>query len=43
MINEQLAGKLEDCRAAAEVAKARVALWEDWAVAETEAQRKGTE
>jgi hypothetical protein len=41
MINEDLAGKFEMCRAAAETAKARVRLWEDWADTEREAHAKG--
>lgn len=43
MVNEQLAAKFEDCRAAVEVARARVKLWETWAEGELEAQRKGRE
>lgn len=41
MINEDLAGKFEMCRAAAETAKARVTLWEDWAEAERKAHSEG--
>ncbi len=43
MINEDLAAKFEDCRASTEVAQARVRLWEEWAAAEMDAQRKGSE
>lgn len=41
MVNEDLAGKFEMCRAAAETAKARVNLWEAWADTEREAHAKG--
>lgn len=41
MTNEQLAQKLELCRAAAAAGEARVRLWETWTDNELEAQRKG--
>ena len=43
MKNEDLARSFEECRAAGEVAKARVKLWEDWSKTEREAQAKGKE
>lgn len=43
MLNEDLARSFEECRAAGEVSKARVKLWEEWAKAEREAQAKGNE
>ena len=43
MLNEDLAAKFEMCRAAAEVAAARVKLFELWVASERDAQKKGTE
>lgn len=43
MVNEDLAAKFEQCRAAAEVAGARVKLFEDWVASERDAQKKGNE
>jgi hypothetical protein len=40
MTNEQLAAKLEQCRAAREIGNARIKLWEDWADGELEAQNR---
>ncbi len=41
MTNEQLARKLEQCRAASAARDARIRLWETWTDNELEAQRKG--